>query len=249
MKLIETENILEIAVHSFQSAIAAQEGGADRIELCMALQTGGLSPDPGLLRLVMESISLPVHVLIRPRLGDFVYDLYEFKTMLRLVEICRDSEVDGVVIGCLKPDGLIHYDQIRQIKAVSGDLDLTFHRGIDICTNVWEALDLLREAGFNRVLTSGQSITAWEGRHLIRKMVEYTTGSRLVIMPGAGVNATNVSDILLETGCREIHGSAKGEHQLSNLDSLGLSYINRQPVLTKWESEKSEIRQMKNAIL
>ena len=248
MKLLATENILEIAVHSFQSALAAQEGGADRIELCIALQTGGLSPDPGLLHLVMESISLPVHVLIRPRVGDFVYDSYEFKTMLRLVEICRDSEVDGVVIGCLTSDGQIHSDQIRKIKDVSGDLDLTFHRAIDVCTNVLGALDLLREVGFDRVLTSGQSVTAWQGRQMIRKMMEHIAGSQLVIMPGAGVNASNIAQILSETGCQEIHGSAKGEYPLSSLDNIGLSYINNQPVLTKWESQKNEIRQMKKAI-
>ncbi|MBK8502513.1 MAG: copper homeostasis protein CutC [Saprospiraceae bacterium] len=248
MKLLATENILEIAVHSFQSALAAEEGGADRIELCTALQTGGLSPDPGLLNLVMESISLPVHVLIRPRLGDFVYDSYEFKTMLRMVEICRDSNVVGVVIGCLTRDGLIHSDQIRKIKEVSGDLDLTFHRAIDVCTNVLEALDLLRDVGFDRVLTSGQSVTAWQGRKVISKMVEHIAGSQLVIMPGAGVNATNIAQILSETGCREIHGSAKGEYSLSNFDNIGLTYINNLPVLTKWESQKNEIRQMKKAI-
>lgn len=248
MKLLATENILEIAVHSFQSALAAQQGGADRIELCTALQTGGLSPDPGLLHLVMESIALPVHVLIRPRLGDFVYDAYEFKTMLRLVEICRDSEVDGVVIGCLKTNGEIDSEQIRKIKNVSGDLDLTFHRAIDVCTNLFRALELLSDVGFDRVLTSGQALTAWKGREVIKKMVRHIAGSQLTIMPGAGVNASNIAQILLETECHEIHGSAKAEYDLSDIDSIGLTHINYQPVLTKWESQEDEIRRMKAAI-
>lgn len=243
-----TENTLEIAVHSFESALIAQQGGADRIELCMALQTGGLTPDPGLISLVLEKVKLPVHVLIRPRMGNFVYNLPEFKTILRSIEFCIDAGVHGVVVGCLTPDGRIHSDQMAEIATNRSHLDLTFHRAIDVCHDIYEALDVLEKQQFNRVLTSGAAPSAWEGRNQIKKMVRYTQNYQLSIMAGAGVNAQNVAGILDETGCQEIHGSAKGEISISALDPIGLTHVYQHPVNTKWECRLQEVIMMKKVI-
>ncbi len=243
-----TGNILEIAVHSFESALIAQQGGANRLELCMALQTGGLTPDPGLISLVLEKINLPVHVLIRPRMGNFVYNLTEFKTILRSIEFCIHAGVHGVVIGCLNPDGRIHSDQVAEIAANRAQLDLTFHRAIDVCHDIYEALNVLEKHQFNRVLTSGAAPSAWEGRSQIKKMVRYTQNYQLSIMAGAGVNAQNIAQILEETGCHEIHGSAKAEITISALDPIGLTKVFQQPVNTKWECRLQEVKMMKKAI-
>jgi len=248
MKLLSTDNILEVAVHSYRSALAAQNGGADRIELCTALQTGGLTPDIGLTQLIIESISLPVHILIRPRLGNFIYDKYEFKTVIRTIEQCSKWNVHGVVAGCLKHDGSIHQEQLRQMKDAAGSLDITFHRAIDVCTNIYETLDMLMQYKFDRVLTSGRSPSAWDGRNTIRKMINYTQHSQLTIMPGAGITCENADVILDETGATEIHASAKREFPLDDLDPIGLTHIHGKPFNSRWESDEEEIRQLKAKI-
>ncbi len=250
MKLRSTGNILEVAVHSFQSALAAQQGGADRIELCTALQTGGLTPDPGLLSLVMESLSLPVHVLIRPRPGNFVYDTYEFRTILRSIACCVNAGVHGVVIGCLDAGGNIDLHQLSEIcNCADGKMDLTFHRAIDVAKDVFTTLDILEKHNFNRVLTSGAASSAWDGRDLIRRMVSHTLNYGLEIMPGAGVNSQNIARIIMETGCHQIHSSAKAEIPQNNVDPIGLTHVFNQPVTTKWESQLREIVLMKQAIV
>lgn len=250
MKLHSTGNILEVAVHSFQSALAAQQGGADRIELCTALQTGGLTPDLGLLSLILESVSLPVHVLIRPRPGNFVYDSDEFRTILRSISCCIDAGVHGVVIGCLDAGGNIDEPQLTEIcDCADGKLDLTFHRAIDVAKDVFTTLDTLEKHHFNRVLTSGAASSAWDGRDLIRKMVSHTLNYGLSIMPGAGVNSQNIARILMETGCHQIHSSAKTEIPQNNIDPIGLTHVFNHPVTTKWESQLHEIVLMKQAIV
>lgn len=248
MKLPATENILEIAVHSYQSALCAEKGGADRIELCNALQTGGLTPDLGLLHLVLASVSLPVHVLIRPRLGNFCYDDYEFKTIIESVKVCRSLNVAGVVVGCLKEDGTVEQDKMQKIKEVAGHLDLTFHRAIDVCTQVLEALDYLVELEFNRVLTSGGSRSAWEGRDNIKKMVRHTFASGLSIMPGAGVDQHNARRLIEHTGAREIHASAKTIDLLPAQDPIGLTFINGTAIESRWESDPEKIRAIKASL-
>lgn len=249
MKLHSTENILEVAVHSFQSAQAAVSGGADRIELCTALQTGGLTPDLGLAKLVLESTNLPVNVLIRPRLGNFIYDKSEFKTIIRSIELCALLNVHGVVVGSLLPDGSIDREQIRDMKDAAGSLDITFHRAIDVCKNIYRSLDSLLEFGYNRVLSSGGAVTAWEGKHTLRKMVEHVKDAGLIVMPGAGVTASNAASILSETGAVEIHASAKTETPLPANDAIGLTYVNGKPITTKWESDAKKIEEIKTAIV
>ncbi|MCB0664616.1 MAG: copper homeostasis protein CutC [Saprospiraceae bacterium] len=248
MKLPTTENILEIAVQSYQSALTAERGGADRIELCTALQTGGLTPDMGLMQTVADATSLPVHVLVRPRLGNFIYDKYEFATIMQTVKACRELKVHGVVVGCLKKDGTIDPEKMRAIRDVAGSLDLTFHRAIDVCGDIFRALDTLMQLEFDRVLSSGAARSAWEGRHMLKKMVEHTSDSHLSIMPGAGVNANNAPEILAFTGSLEIHASAKKVQALAVQDPIGLTFVNGRAIDTKWESDLVEIQKIKTGL-
>jgi len=249
MKMPPRHLILEIAIHSFQSGIAARDAGADRVELCSALQTGGLTPDQGLISLVAENLDIPIHILIRPRIGNFVYNSFEFKNILRSIDLCRSMGIAGVVAGCLTPHGKIEKDQMKAIAEQADGFDLTFHRAIDICTDIYDALDYLMELQFDRVLTSGASCTAEQGIEQLRKMVAHTSKNKISIMPGAGVNALNAAKIIKETGCKEIHGSGKMNIKLDASDDIGLTSIYGQHIDHKWESNPEEIRRMKSALL
>ena len=202
---------LEVCCGDMQSVLAAKEGGADRIELCQALEVDGLTPSA---EMMAEAIGLgiPVQVLIRPREGDFVYDEAEVETMLKEIRLAKRLGANGVVIGVLKPDGSIDEETIRRLVSEATGLSITFHRAFDVCSQPAEALEQIVSLGCHRLLTSGQAPSAEQGIPLIKKLVEQS-GGRLIIMPGAGVNAQNARRILSETGAHEIHGSLrKGNH-------------------------------------
>ncbi len=198
---------LEVCCGDMQSVLAAKEGGADRIELCQALEVDGLTPSA---EMMAEAIGLgiPVQVLIRPREGDFVYDEAEVETMLKEIRLAKRLGANGVVIGALKPDGSIDEETIRRLVSEATGLSITFHRAFDVCSQPAEALEQIVSLGCHRLLTSGQAPSAEQGIPLIKRLVEQS-GGRLIIMPGAGVNQENARRILSETGAHEIHGSLR----------------------------------------
>lgn len=198
---------LEVCCGDMQSVLAAKEGGADRIELCQALEADGLTPSA---EMMAEAIGLgiPVQVLIRPREGDFVYDEAEIETMLKEIRLAKRLGANGVVIGALKSDGSIDEETIRCLVSEATGLSITFHRAFDVCSQPAEALEQIVSLGCHRLLTSGQAPSAEQGIPLIKKLVEQS-GGRLIIMPGAGVNQENARRILSETGAHEIHGSLR----------------------------------------
>ena len=198
---------LEVCCGDMQSVLAAKEGGADRIELCRALEVDGLTPSA---EMMAEAIGLgiPVQVLIRPREGDFVYDEAEVETMLKEIRLAKRLGANGVVIGALKSDGSIDEETIRRLVSEATGLSITFHRAFDVCSQPSEALEQIVSLGCHRLLTSGQAPSAEQGIPLIKRLVEQS-GGRLIIMPGAGVNQENARRILSETGAHEIHGSLR----------------------------------------
>ena len=198
---------LEVCCGDMQSVLAAKEGGADRIELCQALEVDGLTPSA---EMMAEAIGLgiPVQVLIRPREGDFVYDEAEVETMLKEIRLAKRLGANGVVIGALKSDGSIDEETIRRLVSEATGLSITFHRAFDVCSQPAEALEQIVSLGCHRLLTSGQAPSAEQGIPLIKRLVEQS-GGRLIIMPGAGVNQENARRILFETGAHEIHGSLR----------------------------------------
>ncbi|MBR3857400.1 MAG: copper homeostasis protein CutC [Bacteroidaceae bacterium] len=198
---------LEVCCGDMQSVLAAKEGGADRIELCQALEVDGLTPSA---EMMAEAIGLgiPVQVLIRPREGDFVYDEAEVETMLKEIRLAKRLGANGVVIGALKSDGSIDEETIRRLVSEATGLSITFHRAFDVCSQPTEALEQIVSLGCHRLLTSGQAPSAEQGIPLIKRLVEQS-GGRLIIMPGAGVNQENARRILSETGAHEIHGSLR----------------------------------------
>lgn len=195
--------IIEVVVDSPESALAAQEGGADRLELCVNLAEGGLFPSAGLISEIRERVTIPIHVMIRPRPGNFAYSDPEFELMKDQILIARESGADGVVLGILDNNGDVD-GRTRDLVGLSAPLSVTFHRAFDEVHEPLTALEAIIASGVHRLLTSGQKPTAWEGRELIRELVE-RSGKKIGIMAGAGVNRDNAKDLLLETGIREIH--------------------------------------------
>ncbi|MFC4526834.1 copper homeostasis protein CutC [Dyella halodurans] len=205
--------LLEVAANSLASALVAQEGGAGRIELCTALELGGLTPSHAQIALVRERVRLPLYVLVRPRAGDFLYSDLEFETMRRDIEACAALGCDGVVIGVLDADGEVDLTRCRALVAAAGRMGVTFHRAFDMARDLSRALEDVIALGAERVLTSGGARSAMEGGACIRTLIELA-GDRLTIMPGAGVAPGNIARLKALTGAQEFHASAK--RQLSS---------------------------------
>lgn len=217
--------LLEIAVNSLASALAAQAGGADRVELCTALELGGVTPSAGLVAQVRRQLSIPLHVLVRPRAGDFVYDDEEHATVLADIAHCAAIGCDGVVIGALTEEGGVDIGRCREWVAAAGTLDKTFHRAIDVCRDPAQALEDIIALGFHRVLSSGGASGAPQGAARLRALVEQADG-RIAIMPGAGITADNIVELRATTGAGEFHASAKralpSRMRFASADMLGM---------------------------
>ena len=200
--------LLEICAGSVESALAAARAGARRIELCAALEAGGVTPGAGMIRAVKERLgATAVNVLVRPRGGDFLYTAAEKAAIMGDIRTAMECGADGIVVGALTRDGRIDVDFCRCMLAEAGGMDTTLHRAFDMCRDAEEALECAVSLGFKRILTSGQAATAELGTPLIAALVERAAG-RISIMPGGGVNAGNARGIIAATGAREIHASA-----------------------------------------
>lgn len=200
--------LLEIAANSLDSALAAEAGGADRIELCAVLEAGGVTPSPGLVALVRAQVRIPVHVLVRPRPGDFAYSPSEHATMLQDIAACVRAGCDGIVTGALAADGSLDRARCGELAAAAEGLALTLHRAIDVSSDPHQALEDAIALGFGRVLSSGCAADALQGAETLRGLVAQA-GSRIVVMPGAGIDVHNIVRLRQITGAREFHASAK----------------------------------------
>ena len=199
---------LEICANSVLSSIEAQKGGAYRVELCAAIPEGGTTPSYGEIALAKELLQIQLHVIIRPRGGDFRYSELEHKIMLKDIEMCRELGVDGIVIGCLTPQGDVDMQRNRELINAADNMNVTFHRAFDMCRDPLESLENIISLGCSRILTSGQQSKAEQGISLLKKLVEQA-GERIIIMPGSGINEGNIARIAAETGASEFHLSAR----------------------------------------
>lgn|SRR5690606_5305561 len=209
----------EIVVFNIESAINAQKGGADRIELCDNPAEGGTTPSFGVMEIVRQAVSMDVYAMVRPRGGDFVYLAFEYYAMKRDIEMCKRASMDGVVLGILKPDGTLDKDRCKKLIDAARPMKVTCHRAFDVTRDPFEALEACIEVGFDRILTSGQAQTAPEGLTLIKELVE-RAGNRISIMPGSGIHEGNAKQIIDSTGAKEIHFSAKEFHQSDSNSSI-----------------------------
>ena len=195
---------LEVCLDSLDSAVAAARGGADRIELCSAMEVGGVTPSIGLVRAVQRAVRTPLHVLVRPRPGDFVYSDEELRLMLDDVSAAREAGADGIVTGALTSKGGVHLRATARLVRAAGPLGVTFHRAFDAARDRHGALEALIDLGVRRVLTSGGASNAFRGRLEIARLVAAAKG-RIAMMAGGGVELRTVARLVAETGVAEVH--------------------------------------------
>jgi copper homeostasis protein len=238
---LSTMPLFEICAVNLQSAIAAQAAGANRIELCSALDVGGLTPSIGLLRAAVKAIHIPVYVLIRPREGDFCYTPAEVDLMAEDIRFCRENGARGVVIGALDRKGRLDVEVLEHLCSAAQGLDVTCHRAFDMTPDAFESLDTLIGLGINRVLSSGQAPDAYEGRHRLAAMVRHAA-ARISIMPGSGIHADNIQAIAAETGAQEFHFTGKIK-AASTYEGHGLPGLEN----WHWESDVATIKKIMNA--
>jgi copper homeostasis protein len=202
--------LVEAAVDSLDDAMAAVDGGADRLELCANLSVGGTTPDQTLIAAVIARVDVPVFAMIRPRGGSFVYTPAEIDRMRREIEMALDLAAAGVVLGVLDTDGRVDMAQTRSLVSVAGGQRVTFHRAFDRTPDLLASLDTLISLGVARVLTSGGVATASEGAEVLATLVARAEG-RIGILAGGGVRAGNVADIVRRSGVREVHARCEGD--------------------------------------
>lgn len=239
-----TRPVLEIATNSLGSALAAQEGGADRVELCDNLDEGGTTPSYGTIAGARDRLRIPLYVLIRPRAGDFCYDAAEVEVMLRDIECCVRLGCDGVVIGALGIDGDVDEAACRELIATAGSLGVTFHRAFDAARDQARALDSIIALGCERVLTSGGEADALSGAERTAGFVKQV-GSRLKVMAGAGIDAGNIREVAARSNAHELHGSGRtlrsspSRHRNDRLRGLEVD---------RWETDAAKVRAMVDAL-
>lgn len=203
------EYSFEVCANSVESCLAAQAGGAHRVELCSAIPEGGTTPSYGEIAVAREVLThTKLHVIIRPRGGDFLYSPVEQRIMLKDINNVRKLGVDGIVIGCLTVNGQINRTLMAEFIEAAEGMSVTFHRAFDVCSHPQQALEDLIELGCNRILTSGQQPTAEQGIPLLAQLEKQAAG-RITLLAGCGVNETNIKQIAEATGIHEFHFSAR----------------------------------------
>lgn len=200
--------LLEICVFNTATAVAAEKAGADRIELCENYANGGTTPSYGYLKTVREKISIPVFPMIRPRGGDYFHSADEIEIIRKDILLCKELGFEGVVFGLLNQDGSIDRENTARLAEVAYPLEVTFHRAFDRCIRPYEALETIIDCGCNRILTSGQEPKVTEGLEMVKQLAVRANG-RIIIMPGSGLNSSNVASIIARTGVSEVHTSAR----------------------------------------
>lgn len=203
--------ILECCVDSVASAIAAEKGGADRLELCANLIIGGTTPPLSLFHEVKKAVSIPIHVLLRPRFGDFCYDNFEKEMLLFDIRQFEREGADGIVIGTLRPDGTLDSEFLSQMLTCSGKMHRTLHRAFDMCRDGSEALHTAASLGFHTILTSGLSNTALEGIETLKELSSQAAELGITIMAGSGIQADTIRTLLNDTSVHAFHMSGKTE--------------------------------------
>lgn len=199
---------MEVCANSLTSALAAQEGGAIRVELCDNLLEGGTTPSYAQIALARRLLSIKLYPIIRPRGGDFLYTDLEFELMKEDIRVCKDLNCDGVVIGILKADGSVDVDRCSELVELARPMQVTFHRAFDMSSDLFLALEAIISLGCERILTSGGEGSAITGALVLAKLIEQAN-ERITIMPGAGITSANIAELIKITGAVEFHASAR----------------------------------------
>lgn len=204
------DKILEVCVDSVESALAAEEGGADRLELCQNLVIGGTTPSPKLFETIRKYSQIPIHVLLRPRFGDFCYTEYEFAMLQEEVAMYRNLGAEGAVLGILLPDGTLDIPRMEKLMERAEGMSITLHRAFDVCRDPKAALEQAVVLGMDTILTSGQKNSAMEGAALLKELEQQAAG-RIRIQAGGGVCAEVIEKLYSLSGVTAYHMSGKIE--------------------------------------
>ena len=235
--------LLEIAVDSVTGLDNAVRGGAQRIELCAALDIGGLTPTIGLMAVAAEA-PVPVYAMIRPRAGNFVFDGREEEVMLADIQAARSVGLAGVVLGASLADNRLDTGMLARLIAAAEDMGVTLHRAFDLAPDMDAALEQAVELGFERILSSGGQPKALDGADSLRRLVE-RAGDRLIVMPGSGIRAGNVRDILARTGAREVHASGREALAVApDVKSLAFGF----QTASAMETDEAAVRKLREAL-
>ncbi|NJL75869.1 MAG: copper homeostasis protein CutC [Saprospiraceae bacterium] len=238
--------ILEIACDSVSSAYYAQDGGADRIELCDNLAQGGITPSAGKIKLAKRLLHIPIFVLIRPRKGDFFYNTLEAETMLEDVSIAKSMGADGIVAGALRHDGTLDEMLLQQLKMAASPLPFTFHRAFDVCKAPEKVLEQLIDMQVERVLTSGQQSSAIVGKNNIQRLLQQAQ-QRIQIIAGGGIRPHNIGELVSIPELQEFHSSAK-QVVLSQMEFRGHVAMGKEAAAEEFQWEQVDsalVKQMK----
>ncbi len=236
--------VFEVCLQSPADALAAQQGGAQRVELCAALVEGGITPSLGTIQQCRDTVDIDIMVMIRPRGGDFLYSPAELDAMAQDIEHCKRIGVTGVVFGLLEPTGGIALQQTQELVQLANPLSVTFHRAFDVCKDPWIALEQLITLGVNRILTSGQEGTVPEGLPLITALAQKAAG-RIGILPGCGITTANVAEVLRKTGLQEFHATAFGQLASSMQHRNDKVYMGI-PGLPEYERQVTDVEVVKS---
>lgn len=199
---------IEVAAFTPSSALIAAQSGADRIELCSGFAEGGLSPSIGSVAIVRDRVNIPIHVMVRPRVGDFVYNEDALQAMEREILFYKQLGINGVVLGVLTEQGEINIEAVKRLVNAARPMSVTFHRAFDQSSDLFHALDDLTSCGIDRILTSGGMPSVPEGLNMLKQLIAQA-GNSLIILPGGGITATNASEIIRQLQVKEIHLSGK----------------------------------------
>lgn len=233
--------LIEICANSYQSAINAEKSGAQRIELCSELAIGGITPSFGLLKKVMTDLTIPVHVLIRPRSGDFTFSDAEFEIIKENIFLCKELGVAGIVSGALHKDNTVDIERTEELVKISKPMNFTFHRAFDWAKNPEEAIKKLEEIGVERILTSGQETSAEKG---IQNLINWNNNSNIMIMPGGGISPENIK-LFQKNDFKEVHLSAST--QIKTIEKPLIS-MNSNKHFDETKIATSDIQKIKNCI-
>lgn len=241
--------LLECATDSVESALAAEAGGADRLELCANLIIGGTTPTLALFEEVRSRSNIPLFILIRPRFGDFLYTDYEANVICREIEMFQKAGAEGVVIGSLNKDGSLNAEHMKRFIDSAKDMSVTLHRAFDMCADPFETLKQAKELGVNTILTSGQAPSSLEGIDLYEKLIEKANGE-ISILAGGGIKASTIEKLLKQTSLTAFHMSGKivvesGMEFRNPAVSMGLPGISEYNI---WLTDENNVREARRVL-
>lgn len=220
MQKTSYSGLLEIACFNLESCLLAQQAGADRIEFCADYSVGGITPNKADIEKAKELLRIPIHVIIRPRGGDFVYNEEELTQIKQDILFCKMHLIDGVVFGVLTQDNQIDKVVNKLLIELAGEMSTTFHRAIDACEDMDVAMKDLVDLGFTRVLTSGGRSSAIEGINQL-KTLQKKFGKDIIIIPGGGIRSANIEKLISETECFEFHSAAlTNDKEIVDIDEV-----------------------------